>query len=95
MHERAIQPLVQHRQNAAHKQRESSREKEGEDMKILFAKLKKGFFAKKAQGIIEKETKYLFTIRTLGIGNIINIKKQEIEYYRIESPPPAFTELIY
>lgn len=64
-------------------------------MKILFAKLKVGAFAKHAQGIVKKETKETFTIRCLGIGQIIQIDKNEIESYRLESPPPCFTQLIY
>lgn len=64
-------------------------------MQIVFATMKKRCFYRHVQGIIENETKASFKIRTLGIGNLILIKKADIIHYRIESPPPAFTKLIF
>lgn len=66
-----------------------------EDMRILFATLNSKSFSKHAQGIIVRETAKSFTIKTLGIIQIIKIDKNKIETYHIETLTTAFARLQY
>lgn len=63
-------------------------------MKILFATMKPNVCFAHAEGIIKEETKNLFIINSLGIGQIQTIHKRDIKKYHIEIPTTGFAQLI-